>query len=254
MAQTPAAKSATGRRTATAKSAAALETVSPRSIPQMWPEQLPAQAPRVNYQNGVLTVDSQNSTLGDILAAIRRQTGAELEIPPGIGSERVAAHFSGSPRDVLTSLLDGSNVGFILLGSADNPNEVRKVILTVLSKDTGTSTAQAKPPAPPADEDQAEPATTEPTPSTPPAPRGIPPRTGMGPPGQPSPPGGMQPQPNSGTDANTASGDNPSSSGATTQGPPAATDDSARPKTPEQYLQELRRMRQPNQNPAQPQP
>jgi hypothetical protein len=245
MGQTPAAKSAT-RRPAVAKSADAVPANSPRPIPQMWPEQLPAQAPRVTYQNGLLTVDSQNSTLGDILTAIRRQTGAELELPPGIGSERVAAHLSGPARDVITSLLDGSSVGYIILGSADNPGEVRKVILSILPKDAGTpppSTAQAKPPAPePVDEDQPDP--VEPT--VPPPARVIPPPSAAVPPGQPG-----QPPPNAGMGMNPNPGG--PSSDATTQRPPSQTEDSATPKTPEQYLQQLRGMHPPQQSPAQPQ-
>jgi hypothetical protein len=242
MGQTPAAKSAT-RRLAVAKSADAVPANSPRPIPQMWPEQLPAQAPRVTLQNGLLTVDSQNSTLGDILTAIRRQTGAELELPPGIGSERVAAHLSGPPRDVITSLLDGSSVGYIILGSADNPSEVRKVILSILPKDAGTpppSTAQAKPPAPePVDEDQPDPV----EPAVPPPARAVP--SPVARPGQP----GVQAQPNAAVDANANAGGSPSD--ATIQGPPSQADDSAKPKTPEQYLQQLRQMRPPQQSPAQ---
>jgi hypothetical protein len=247
MGQTPAAKSAI-RQPAVAKSADAVRTNSPRPIPQMWPEQLPAQAPRVTYQNGLLTVDSQNSTLGDILTAIRRQTGAELELPPGIGSERVAAHFSGPPRDVLTSLLDGSSVGYIILGSADNPSQVRKVILSLLPKDAGTpppSSAQAKPPAPePVDEDQPDPVADEP--QIPPPARGVPPPLAR--PGQPGQPG-VPAQPNAAVDANANAGASPSD--ATTQGPPSQTEDSAKPKTPDQYLQQLRQMHPPPQSPAQ---
>src|SRR6516225_2728374 len=78
---------------------------APAAIPEMWPEQLPPQAPRVSYQNGVLTVDSQNSTMRDILNAIRRQTGAQMEVPNGVGAERVAGHFSGTAHDVVQDLL-----------------------------------------------------------------------------------------------------------------------------------------------------
>jgi len=37
--------------------------------------------PQVNYQNAQLTIVATNSTLGDILRAVRKQTGAEIEIP-----------------------------------------------------------------------------------------------------------------------------------------------------------------------------
>ena len=128
MSETPAATKALPARPA--RDPAAAGDTAPRSIPRMWPEQLPAQPPRVSYQNGQLTLDSQNSTLSDILTAIRRLTGSQFEIPAGVGSERVASHLSGSPRDVITSLLDGSNVGFIVLGPPDNPGQVQRVILT----------------------------------------------------------------------------------------------------------------------------
>ena len=38
--------------------------------------------PQVSYQNSQLTINAPNSTLGDILRAVRKQTGAEIEIPP----------------------------------------------------------------------------------------------------------------------------------------------------------------------------
>jgi hypothetical protein len=136
-AQTPPAKPASGHR----KPASTVKETPPPppvAIPQMTPEQLPAQPPRVSYQNGRLTVDSQNSTLGDVLTAIRRQTGAQLDLPAGVGSERVAAHLAGPPREVITSLLDGSNLGYIILGSPDNPDSLQKVILTVLPKSPAT--------------------------------------------------------------------------------------------------------------------
>ena len=78
-------------------------TAAPRTIPRMWPEQLPAQPPRVSYQNGELTVDSQNSTLGDILNAIRRLTGSQFEMPP------LASVASASPPPV--RLAQGGNHG-----------------------------------------------------------------------------------------------------------------------------------------------
>jgi hypothetical protein len=229
MSQTPPAKKGASPRRP--ELAPATDIPPPNAIPRMWPEQLPAQAPRVTYQQGQLAVDSQNSTLSDILTAIRRQTGTQIDIPAGIGNERVAAHLSGSPTNVITSLLDGSGLGFIVLGSPEQPGTVQKVILSVLPKDAGKpapSTAQARPPEPepPADDNQPE----EPAPPQP-APHGMPPRPGAS------------------TQSNPGMNTNPSLGGGEQPGSPPGQPQT--PKTPEQILQELQRMRQPNQNPPQ---
>lgn len=119
------------------------------------PEQMPATPPQVAFANGQLTITSQNSTLGDILRAVRNQTGAAVEVPAN-ATERVAGNFGPGPaRDVLSSLLNGSHFNYMLLGSATNPDALERVILTVKSS-TGepaaanvpAETASATPPAP----------------------------------------------------------------------------------------------------------
>ena len=98
----------------------------------MTPEQLPAEPPRVIYENGQLTIDSQNSTLTAVLNAIGHQIGAQLEMPPGAATERVAVHLSGSARQAISALLDGSSLNYVIMGSPENPDGVQKVILTKL--------------------------------------------------------------------------------------------------------------------------
>jgi hypothetical protein len=196
----------------------------------MTPEQLPAAAPRVSYRNGVLTVDSANSTLGAILNAIRRQTGAQIDTPPAGSGQRVAGHFSGSPRQVLSSLLDGSELGYAIIGAPDNPEHVQQVILMVQSRNGSPSSGPAVPSqnqAPTAEED---------------------PYADLGPEEGPTPeqmnqrfPGGRQ-NPNGG-------GDQPGDTGIPNRPPhmpPSQnTQDSSQQqiKTPEQLLQELQRQR-----------
>jgi hypothetical protein len=99
--------------------------------PPPTPEQMPAQPPQVSYLNGQLLIISRNSTLADILAAVRRQTGATIELPPGGGSERVAGRMGPGPaRDVLASLLNGSRYDYVMIASATNPKGLEHVILT----------------------------------------------------------------------------------------------------------------------------
>ena len=106
-------------------------------------EQMPALPPQVHYNRGQLTIVAENSTLGDILRAVRSQTKAEVEIPPN-ATERVVGHFGPGPaRDVLTALLNGAHFNYVMLGSAAHPDGVERLILT--SKSAG---GPESPPAP----------------------------------------------------------------------------------------------------------
>jgi hypothetical protein len=85
-------------------------------------------APQVSYQNGQLTIVAPNSTLGDILRAVRKQTGAEIEIPPA--TERVVTHLGPGPaRDVMAELLNGSRFNYVLLGSPADASLLTRVVL-----------------------------------------------------------------------------------------------------------------------------
>ena len=87
--------------------------------------------PRVTYQNGLLTIDAQNSTLSQVLRTVQAQTGASVEMPSSAANERVMMQVGpGRPRDVLNTLLNGSKFNYIILGMTDNPGGVQKVILT----------------------------------------------------------------------------------------------------------------------------
>ncbi len=91
---------------------------------------MPAVPPKVSFSNGMLTIVAQNSTLSDILRAVRAQTGAAVEIPPN-ATERVVINLGpGAPRDVLAALLNGSHFNYVMLGSPTNPAKVDRVILT----------------------------------------------------------------------------------------------------------------------------
>ncbi len=105
--------------------------------PPPTPEQMPAVAPQVRYSHGQLTIVAENSTLADILRAVRAQTGAVVEIPPN-ANERVVAHLGpGLTRDVLTALLNGSHFNYVMVGSPAHPDSVERLILT--SKSGGIS-------------------------------------------------------------------------------------------------------------------
>ena len=102
----------------------------PAPAPPPTPEQMPALPPQVHYSQGQLTIVAENSTLADILRAVRAQTGAAVEVPPN-ATERVVTHLGPGPaRDVLAALLNGSHFNYVMLGSAAHPDSVDRLILT----------------------------------------------------------------------------------------------------------------------------
>jgi hypothetical protein len=88
--------------------------------------------PHVTYENGELTIVAPNSTLGDILRAVRKQTGAEIDVPDA--RERVAATIGPGPaQEVMAQLLNGSRFNYVLLGSPQDPKSLTRVVLVARS-------------------------------------------------------------------------------------------------------------------------
>jgi hypothetical protein len=92
-------------------------------------EKLPPGEPSIVYENGLLTITATNSTFGDILRGICTRTGAEIDIPSQ-AEERVAVSVGPGPaRDVVASLLAGSQFNYVLVGSELDFKALKKVIL-----------------------------------------------------------------------------------------------------------------------------
>lgn len=117
----------------------ALEPEVPSTPPP--PPTLEQQAPvppQVSYQNGQLTIDSQNATLSQVLRSVQAKTGAFIDMPSGAGTERVVARLGpGKPKDVLAALLNGSKFNYVILGEPNQSAGVQKVILLSKSASTG---------------------------------------------------------------------------------------------------------------------
>jgi len=189
--------------------------------------------PQVSYQNEQLTIIAPNSTLGDILRAVRKQTGAEIEIPSA--PERVVTHLGPGPaREVVAELLNGSRFNYVLLGSPANDALLTRVVLVARGPDNGS---------PPNGAAIAE----------------------QRPPGN-MPPNGRPPQ-QPGTAANDAQAADDATDDAADQAaaeaeaeqrapePPAAAPDQPGVKTPQELLQEMQQRQlqfQQQQNPGQP--
>jgi hypothetical protein len=125
-------QSVTHKRPAKAVKKPVPEPAPPPAPPPPPPtlEQMPALPPQVRYSRGQLTIVAENSTLADILRAVRAQTGAAVEVPPN-ATERVVAHLGPGPaRDVLAALLNGTHFNYVMLGSPAHPDSVERLILT----------------------------------------------------------------------------------------------------------------------------
>ena len=95
-------------------------------------DSIAAVPPQVSYQNNQLTIVAPNSTLADILKAVRKQTGAEIEVPSA--PERVVTRLGPGPaRDVMAELLNGSRFNYILLGAPDDDVALTRIVLVAKS-------------------------------------------------------------------------------------------------------------------------
>jgi hypothetical protein len=115
-----------------------------RPVPQVPLDSIKPIAPQVNFQNGQLTIDAPNSTLGDILRAVKKQTGADIEIPDA--QDRVVTHLGPGPaRVIVAELLNGSKFNYVLLGSPEDANALTRIVLVAKS---GSDNAGPNNPAP----------------------------------------------------------------------------------------------------------
>jgi len=99
----------------------------------------------VTWGGNLLTIEAENSTLAAVLTALRTQTGASVEIPSAASRERVFVHLGpGQVRDIISSLLYGTEFDYIVETSDDDPDALRSVVVTARGKgDNSTGGALA---------------------------------------------------------------------------------------------------------------
>jgi hypothetical protein len=103
----------------------------------------------ISLTDGKLSVRAAKATLAEILNELHVQTGAEIVVPPGADQEQVAVALGpGSPREVISRMLDGSRYNFIIVGTDSDANQVERLGLS--PKTGGGVTAQNQSPIDPA--------------------------------------------------------------------------------------------------------
>ncbi len=94
-------------------------------------------APVVIYRDGQLTINVENSTLADVLKLVAEKTGAVIDLPPGSGQDRIVEHAGPGPaNNVLSQLLNGTHLNFIIVNSPQKPYAPTQVLLSVQRTDT----------------------------------------------------------------------------------------------------------------------
>jgi len=142
----------------------------------------------IQFSNGDLSIHCNNATLSEVLFQIQKVTGAEIAIPAGTEQQKVAGDFGpGSASEVLSDLLNGSGLNFVVGGSESDPNMLRSVILSRKDADADAPGAFGEQYSP-ATAQTVDPENTEPTA---PVPQEAPPQQPLppdnGPPADPPP-------------------------------------------------------------------
>jgi hypothetical protein len=93
--------------------------------------------PKITYEGGQLTIVAENSMLSDVMNALHTVLGANVELPANVSTERVWARLGPGPaRKVLSDLLSGTDLDFVIQGSATDADGIRSVLLTPHAEST----------------------------------------------------------------------------------------------------------------------
>ena len=97
----------------------------------------PPKAPKVTCNGNQLTIIADNSTLGSVLIAVHSCIGVQVDIPEGAAGKRVFENLGpGTAREVLESLLNGTDLNFAIGSSATDPQKIDSILLLLRSTDT----------------------------------------------------------------------------------------------------------------------
>ena len=102
----------------------------PLRAPLHWVEFTPSGPLTIHYRNGKLTITTLNNPLHDVLRGIGKQLGASVEFPPGVNDHVFGQIGPGRASDVVASLLSGVNFNYVISVSAEDPNQLTRVVLS----------------------------------------------------------------------------------------------------------------------------
>ena len=131
---------------APAPSPAQPEAVAQQSPTPSIPEPPKSTPPQVTYEAGQLTIVAENARLADVLSAVHKTTGADVDLPASASGERIWAQLGPGPaRKVLATLLSETKLDYIIQASDVDPDGIRSVWLTPRTESpNAASTTSAK--------------------------------------------------------------------------------------------------------------
>lgn len=98
--------------------------------------------PQIRYEDGELTIIAENSSLSEVMKALRASLGADIDLPGDIVDQHIWVRLGPGPaRRVLRDLLDGTEFNYVIQASESDPDGIRSVLLTPRSKSAGPETA-----------------------------------------------------------------------------------------------------------------
>ena len=102
----------------------------------------PAPRVAVHFKDGQLTIEADKATLADVLYQVHMSTGADIAIPAGAERETVIVNAGPGPAtQVMAEVLNGSHFNFVVVGSEQDQNVLRSIMLTA-------KTGEESPPVP----------------------------------------------------------------------------------------------------------
>ncbi len=120
-------------------------SVTPETIVSASPQialMPPPKAPKVTCDGNQLTITADNSTLAGILSAVHSCIGVQVDIPEGAAGKRIFETLGPGPaREVLESLLSGTDFNFAIGSPASDPQKVDSVLLLLKTTDSSASAA-----------------------------------------------------------------------------------------------------------------
>ena len=122
--------------------ALAQEQQTPVAPPALASDAALSSQPKVSFEGGQLTIIAENSTLSEILAAVRARTGADIEIPENAAVERLWAQLGpGPPRRVLAALLSSTDLNYVIQASDSDLQGIPRILLSPRSRSNGLGTS-----------------------------------------------------------------------------------------------------------------
>jgi hypothetical protein len=103
-------------------------------------EMVPPKPPKVTCAGDQMTISADNSTLGGVLAAVHACIGVQVDIPEGASESRVFEDLGPGPaRQVLETLLNGTDFNFVIVSSNSDPQKIESVLLMLRPTETAST-------------------------------------------------------------------------------------------------------------------